>query len=232
MHQPEFSGPGDGREVNMWTLIKREVKDETVILLIGLAVVIVTGTIALITDINKYNDRTTNPLGLSQSFEALFNIGTILFSLLVTALGINQVYKDRTKKISAFLVTLATTRQWLLVAKILLGIIFIIIGFVMSALPVMIMLKKYPPILPVDYSVLLIKWLFGICFGFTSYMLGLVCGFSKSQWGFVVLPIILLLLIVWLLIMPFSPVLKFAVLFVTGLAFLIYARQQFLRVSL
>jgi hypothetical protein len=216
----------------MWMLVKRELNDDALILLIGLAGVIVTGAIPLAFGIRDYDAGTIDRIGLPQNFEGFFNLGTVLFSLLVAALGINQMYKDRVKKISAFLVTLATTRQRVLLAKIFTGVVFTFVGFVISALPVMIMLKKHPPLLPVDYSVLLTKWVFAFGFGLTAYMLGLSCGFAKSQWGLVVLPLILLALMVGMMLVSFSPAAKFIVLVLMGFAFLIYARQQFLRASL
>ena len=218
----------------MWTLIKREINDNARILggvigaLVGLAVP------ALILNVSAYDTGKVDRLGLSQSFEGFFNISILVLSLLAIALGINQLHKDRTKKISAFFVTLATTRQQIFLAKILAGVVVIFIGILIASTPVMVVLKIRPPLLPVDYPLLLMRVIFAFCFVLTAYMLGLAVGLSNGNWGLVVLPLVLLVLLVAMLfIFNSGPVSAFwVVLVLIGLAFLIYARQQFLQTSL
>lgn len=217
----------------MWTLIRREWNDNAPILLIGIGALIGLMVVTLISEMNTYNTKEVEQLGLPQSLEGMFNTGLLGLSLLATALGVNQLYKDRTKKISAFLVTLATTRQQVFLAKILAGVIFVFFGIVISSIPIIVMLKIRPPLLPVDYSLLLMRLIFAFCFALIAYLLGLAVGSSKSNWGLIVLPLFLLVLLVAMLLVPFSsPVTGFVILVLMGLAFLIYARQQFLRASL
>jgi len=70
----------------------------------------------------EYGNSGQIPTGFSQIHYELLKVFRVIFLLVVAGFGFGQLHTDRTKKASAFLVTLATTPGRLLVAKVNTGV--------------------------------------------------------------------------------------------------------------
>ena len=103
------------------------------------------------------------------------------FPFMWAGIGAAQMYGDRAKKISTFLSTLATSRGQILGARVIAGLggLLVILGAV--ALVDVILLGRYPCIVPVDYWVL-VSWFVTIgLVNFACYMIGLMVGWSGNK---------------------------------------------------
>jgi hypothetical protein len=216
----------------MWTLIKRELKDNCKGMLGWVYALVIADVVFSISYLKRYQIDVENILGFMKDYEGFFNICILSLALFAVGLGIYQIYSDQMKKISAFLVMQAMTRERVFFAKMITGIVLVFIGTIIPSVSVIVILKIHPPLLPIDYSALFIKWMLALVFCLTSYLSGLAFGLSKSQWMLIFSPMILLVLVLAMMFIEFSPTSKFIVLILMGLAFLLYARQQFLRASL
>lgn len=171
----------------MFTLIKRELEENYTLFLLA-----VFFELALLTNLISQAALTkAGPLPFEVPKIMLQTLWWILpfFSLASIVLGIVQIRVDRNQNISTFLSTLATTRRQIFFAKIIAGLIWILIVLLPLAAADAILLKASPRILPPDLAPLL--WTFLVTFlAFTAcYSLGLQISYLANK-GLIVLGVL------------------------------------------
>ena len=105
----------------------------------------------------------------------------IVVTVGVTALGVAQMYTDRTRKVSAFLVALPTTRRQVFVARVLAGLVAILIFIVPLGVAGAILVDMHTDEVPLYAGVLgdIIRSLFLTCFA--CYCVGLYAGWHRRS---------------------------------------------------
>lgn len=179
----------------MFTLIKREVEDHIVYFT---AAIVFSLVISLMMILSSYNK------GGSEEFGVVFSLFYFLLSAVVIiglcALGTSQMYTDRNRKISAFLSTLPVSRNQILAARIITGLLAVLVLLAAPAITTKILLRS----LSAEKAMIeqLSLDIFSMLFlaGFGIYCTGLMCGFSSSKivptLGSLVLSVVLLTIII------------------------------------
>ncbi len=121
----------------MFALIKREIRDHLVYF-IGAAVFSAIFIIVSIPLITGYDRR--NPPVFSVGF-GIPALTIVIFG--ICGMGATQMYLDRTRKISALLSTLAVSRNRILLARIITGILAILILLVPLTIAAAILVRLY-----------------------------------------------------------------------------------------
>jgi len=158
----------------MFTLIKREIQDHIAYFL-GAAILSAI-LIALLISAMYHTELDERPvfIGLSLPVIVILIIGC-------PAMGANQMYTDRTRKISALLSTLAVSRNRILLARIITGILAILTVLVPLTITAVLLLRLFTPPIPI-YSGL-VSEIFAATFlmGLACYCIGLLTGWTSSK---------------------------------------------------
>jgi hypothetical protein len=167
----------------MFTLIKREIRDH-IAYFIGAAVLSAIFIIVSIFVINQYeSSRRSNYGGVDTG---MFSVGVGVPTVAIViigfcGLGTSQMYLDRTRKISAFLSTLAVSRDRILLARIITGILVILTLLVPLTIAVMTLFRLYAP--PVLFNPGMVFEIFTAAFlmAFACYCIGLQTGWNSGK---------------------------------------------------
>jgi hypothetical protein len=158
----------------MFTLIKREIEDNYMFF-IG-TLLLTAFSVVMFFWMLYYSGRDEGPFVLLPFYSAI--LGMMIFC----GMGISQMYFDKEKKISALLATLAVNRGQIFAARVITGILLILIGLVpLLAVTVTAVLTKsiepshsfrllYPG---VSVPVFLL--------GFACYCIGLQAGWTSNR---------------------------------------------------
>ncbi|MFC1675735.1 hypothetical protein ACFL3G_01570 [Planctomycetota bacterium] len=131
----------------MFTLIKREIKDNMPLFTIAFIV----SAIAVITLASQAAYSVSHRLFVLN--RTIINIFTFLMSWLAipcVILGSTQMSGDRDKKVSSFLSTLATTRRQIMLARIISGLLWIIILLLPFAVTFAIVRYIWPQVISME----------------------------------------------------------------------------------
>jgi ABC-type transport system involved in multi-copper enzyme maturation permease subunit len=163
----------------MWTLIKREIKDNIIMFLLALILagvceaVVVSGFLRTETQFA--------PVGIPKEVYGIFAFFIILLSLAAAVTGGTQMYLDKNKKVCAFLSTLAVTRRQILTAKMFVGLIWLLVALLPLIAAELILFQVKPRLIPVDYSLLIRMYIVtGLC-ALSCYLLGSNLGLGKNR---------------------------------------------------
>jgi len=122
------------------------------------------------------------------------------------ALGVGQMYADRANRVSTFLSTQAVTRNRILIARILVGVLTVVVTLVPAIVAGVILLKlKKPPLefysqMVWDISVAL------LLAGLACHSLGLLIGWTGSKARLIAgFPCLMLLLLSLVVVKGFGP---------------------------
>jgi len=160
-------------------LIKREIQDHLILfILTAIATSIFTSIVVCDVSFKQY---LTVPIGVPNVMFGILWLYTPLLLLGSAFLGATQMYIDRTQKISTFLSTLATTRQKILAAKIIAGLLWMLLVLVPFVAADVILLHIFPCLAPLDISfpvkILVTILLSSLC----CYVLGLQMGWQVNK---------------------------------------------------
>ena len=157
----------------MFTLIKREIEDN--IAYFAAAALFSTALVIAVTSL-AYNAEELSEVALSLSIPII-----VLAILGFSAMGASQMYTDKTRKISALLSTLRVTRAQILAARIVTGILTILILLVPLAVTAAVLLRLFPPPFPIYPH--FVSEIFTAVFltAFACYCLGLQIGWSPNK---------------------------------------------------
>jgi ABC-type transport system involved in multi-copper enzyme maturation permease subunit len=159
----------------MFTLIKRELESVAVFLLLPLLVM--AGVITLVFADVQYTYREHIPLGIPRSMVLAFIYPFCILPFFFGGLGSYLMQSDRTRQISRFLVTLAMTRNQIMMARFVGGIVSILILLTPLAIAEALLLRMYPRIVP--YSITPLLLMFGVTF--LANVLGFTVGLCLGQ---------------------------------------------------
>lgn len=160
----------------MLTLVKREIRDH-VIYFIAAAVVSAI-LIALLAATICYFDEGEPAvyIGISLCVIVILVLGS-------AAMGVSQMYTDRNRKISAFLSALPVTRNQILAARIITGILAILTVFFPLMLAVIVLCRLLPPPILIFADWIPDIFLTAFLIGFACYCIGLQTGWNAGRLG-------------------------------------------------
>ena len=163
----------------MLTLIKREIRDHIVYLILAasLAVIFILVSFPIVSQFGSITEASNNVMGIP------VGIGVPVVTVVIIGicgLGAAQMYSDRTRKISAFLSTLAVSRNRILLARILTGILVILTLLVPLVITAVILLRLY--VSPVLIYPGMVFEIFVTVFlmAFACYCIGLQIGWNSN----------------------------------------------------
>ncbi|MGA2173135.1 MAG: hypothetical protein ABSG82_09055 [Sedimentisphaerales bacterium] len=178
----------------MFTLIKREIEDNRVFFIGALILAAIFGVLLFYQQFydEKYESVITG-------FGTMISIP---LALAFCAMGAAQMYGDKTKKVSALLATLAVNRGQIFTARVIAGILLVLIGFVPIAGTIIMAVSRaavpFPPAHRGLYYEVLIP---AMLLGFACYCIGLQFGWTSNRitpslgtlgFGLILIPVILI----------------------------------------
>ena len=162
----------------MLTLILREIEDNWVFLL---AAALVAGVFSFLIGWQMYSVNGNN----TGAVIAVLAVNAVFGIFVFCGLGASQMYWDRMKKISALLATLPVTRNQIFTARIVTGIIVVVIGFIPTVVTSevisnLIEQSSTNNLAPV-YGLTVGLWMPLFLFCFASYCVGLQTGWTSNR---------------------------------------------------
>ena len=159
----------------MFALVKREIRDHVIYIIVAAALSAIL-IIALITIAYHEGPQTAKwiPEEPIIPFFALTMLG-------FCAMGVSQMYMDRTRRISAFVSTLSVTRTHILLARIITGTLTILVLFVPLIVTLVILLRIFSPSIPMYAGILFDISTTALLMTFACYCLGLLTGWSPNK---------------------------------------------------
>lgn len=159
----------------MLTLIKREIQDHIIYFLgaVILTTILIVITVSIVVYSTAHGDYIAY-VGLSLPISIILMIG-------FSGMGVSQMYTDRTRKISAFLTALPVSRNQILLARIVTGILAILTVVLPLVTTSLVMGYIFAPPIPVISD--MIFNIFAVIFvlGLACYFLGLMTGWTASK---------------------------------------------------
>ncbi len=161
----------------MFTLIKREIEDHIAYFL---GAGILSGILIVLSILAVSANEASEPI----VFVALWVPVIIVLILGSPAMGVTQMYMDKSRRISAFLSTLPVTRGQILAARIVTGILAILTFLVPLTITAVVLLRLFAPPVPIHsgYSEFIFD-IFVVTFlmSFACYCIGLQTGWTSSR---------------------------------------------------
>ncbi len=157
----------------MLALIKREIQDH---ILYFIAAIISTVVWVALLSVAAYN------LGdIESGILAALSMPTLIILVIVfSAMGVTQMYLDRNRRISAFLSVLPVTRSRILTARIITGLLAILIVLVPVTIAAGVLCHLLPPV-PIYGGVISEIATTVFLLLFACYCLGLLTGWTASK---------------------------------------------------
>ena len=167
----------------MFTLIKREIRDH-IVYFIGAAVLSAILIVITLSMISQYESSQSRSYDSVDS--GLFSVGVTMptFAVIVVGicgLGVSQMYLDRTRKISAFLSTLAVSRSRILLAKVITGILVILTLLLPLAVTAEVLLRLYIPPVLIYPGIVFEIFIAVFLTAFACYCIGLQTGWTSGK---------------------------------------------------
>ena len=163
----------------MFALIKREIRDHIVYLILAssLAVIFILVSFSIISKFEYITEARYDlvgiPVGVGVPAVTIVIIG-------ICGLGAAQMYSDKTRKISAFLSTLAVSRGRILLARIITGILVILTLLVPLAITAVILLRLYVPPVLIYPGMVFEIFVTVFLMAFACYCIGLQIGWNSN----------------------------------------------------
>jgi len=165
----------------MFTLIKREIRDHIVYLIMAacLAGIFILMSVSVISRYDSARNR-----GNSDPQAFIMGLGIPLMAIVIIGicgLGAAQMYLDRTRKISAFLSTLAVSRGRILIARIATGILVILTFLAPLAVTVVILFRLFASPVLFPGGMIFEMFLTVFLMAFACYCIGLQAGWTSGK---------------------------------------------------
>ena len=167
----------------MFTLIKREIRDHIVYFIVAAVLSAIFIFISIFVISQYESSRRSNYGGVDTG---MFTVGVGMPTVAIViigfcGLGTSQMYLDRTRKISAFLSTLAVSRDRILLARIITGILVILTLLLPLTIAAMTLFRLYAP--PVLFNPGMVFEIFTAAFlmAFACYCIGLQTGWNSGK---------------------------------------------------
>jgi len=161
--------------MTLLALIKREIYDH-IAYFIGAIVFTAIMILLSIAYVLWQSESESNILSLGVAIPVIF-----VLILGFPAMGVTQMYIDKNRKISAFLLTLPTTRSVIFTAKIITGGLTMLVFFLPLIVTTKILFRLYGPPIPI-YEGMIFEVSSGIILtAFACYCIGLQTGWKPSK---------------------------------------------------
>lgn len=158
----------------MFTLIKREIRDHIVYFLGAAVLMAILIAIVIVLAYQIGRGDSIVYIGLSLPVIVILMIG-------FSAMGVSQMYTDRARKISAFLSILPVSRNQILLARIVTGILAILTVFLPLIATCMALRYLFAPPIPILSSIIYDIFIVVFLLGLACYFLGLMTGWTTSK---------------------------------------------------
>jgi len=158
----------------MFTLIKREIEDH-IAYFIG-AIILSAVLTALLTSAIYYDDPGERPVFVVLSIPVI-----VVLIIGFASMGVSQMYTDKNRKISAFLSALPVTRGRILTARIITGILAILIVIVPLIITGIFLRRLFAPPIPIFSGLIFDISAPAFLMAFACYCLGLQTGWTSSR---------------------------------------------------
>jgi len=158
----------------MFTLIKREIQDHLVYFL-GAAMLSAI-LIPLLVSAVYYTEAYDEPVFVGLSIPVI-----VVLIIGCSAMGVSQMYTDRNRKISTFLSGLPATRGRILTARIITGILAILIVLLPLTITSTVLCRLFAPPIPIYSGLIFDIFVATFLMGFAFYCLGLLTGWTSSK---------------------------------------------------
>ena len=163
----------------MFTLIKREIEDH-IVYFIGVG--IVSAILAIISILIVFED---NPVAPGAFVLPLITgpivVATIVVMVGLCGMGVSQMYTDRSRRISAFLSTLPVTRDQILTARIITGILAILTFLMPLTITAVVLRGLFSPPIPMYPGLIFDLFIVIFLMSFACYCTGLQTGWTSSR---------------------------------------------------
>jgi len=154
----------------MLTLIKRELEDHAIHFALAVAI---SATLVGILAYGAY-------AGLEATVAPLMFLGVAAL-IGCCAMGVAQVYTDRTNRISSFLATLAVTRGQILLARITVGVLALATILLPAAVAATVLLRKFLPLMRFYWRAIAEVSATGFLMVLACYCFGLLLGSTPRK---------------------------------------------------
>jgi hypothetical protein len=156
----------------MFTLIIREIEDNRVFFFAAVIPAVIFGALFVY---EQFYDQTYNVvIGLGMFI-------SIPMAMAFCAMGATQMYRDKTKKISALLATLAVNRGQIFTARVIAGFLLVLIGFVPIAGAIISVASKHSVPFLSNHGLYYEILIPAILLGFACYCVGLQAGWTSNR---------------------------------------------------
>jgi hypothetical protein len=158
----------------MFILIKREIEDH-LIYFIGAG--IVSAILAVLSILVVFEDAPVAP----DFFVFPLIPAAIVVMVGLCGMGVSQMYTDRSRRISAFLSTLPVTRDQLLAARIITGILAILTFLMPLTITAVVLHSLFSPPIPMYPGLIFDLFIVIFLMSIACYCLGLQTGWTSSK---------------------------------------------------
>lgn len=158
----------------MLALIKREILDHIVYFIVAL---IVSAVLVALLTVSAYNFGEIE----SSIFAALSMPGLLVLVIGFSAMGVTQMYLDRNRRISAFLSSLPVTRSRILGARIIAGVLAILLALLPVTIAASVLCRLFLPPVSIYSGVISDIATTVFLMLFACYCLGLLTGWTSSK---------------------------------------------------
>ncbi|MBN2180918.1 MAG: ABC-2 transporter permease [Sedimentisphaerales bacterium] len=211
--------------LKMLILIKREIYDHLHYFIAALMLSALFIMVSISIAYNFYSEMVPMLIVVFFSVMSLLTIG-------FTSLGISQMYTDKNRRISAFLSTLPVTRDQILTARIIAGILAILTFYVPLIITTFVLYNLLAPPIPIYEDVLFDISAFFILISIACYCIGLLCGWTPGRFFPSLSGLALACVLVQLVIVKGPGLSISAILILFIIASLIRVRQKFTSTAL
>ena len=163
----------------MLTLIKREFLAVLPFLVLPLSFAFLVITVVISKTV--YSMQHMPPTGISPTMYEAFWMPIFILPFISAGMGAQQMYSDRSKKISAFLCTLATSRSRILTARIIVGSSQFLLVLMAMVITDVLLLARFPSLVPFDVTFLIMLFVTAATVNLACYSIGLLIGFSANR---------------------------------------------------
>jgi hypothetical protein len=158
----------------MLALIKREILDHIVYFIVAL---IFSAVLTAVLTASAYASGRIE----SSLFTALSIPGLLILVIIFSAMGVTQMYLDRNRRISAFLCSLPTTRSRILGARIIAGLLAILLVQLPVTIAAGVLCRLLRPPVPIYGGIIRDIATTAFLMLFACYCLGLLTGWTPSK---------------------------------------------------
>jgi hypothetical protein len=158
----------------MFTLIKREIEDH---LIYFIGAIILSAVLSALLALTVFDEEPGDqPVFIGLSIPAI-----VLLIIGWSGMSVSQMYSDRTRKLSAFLSALPVTRSQILAARIITGILAILIVLVPLTITGMFLWRLFAPPIPIFPGLIFDVSVTAFLMAFACYCIGLQTGWTSSK---------------------------------------------------